>query len=196
MIPGHLNKPSCPHLKSCSFLNYSKLRYALGSFKGARPINYSIYAQLIDWLCAIKTHKIFSMTIYSSIICSFRSPNSPLIFLVTQLSHLIAGHPLLLFFPSTFPSSGVFSRELGLLIICLKYDNLSLVIFALSENFGWFVWWSICWFSCLTMVLSGVFFNTNVQRYQYGSCPVPSKSNMHVSFQISFKFPFTQSHAN
>lgn len=69
--------------------------------------------------------QIFSMTIYPQ--CVFSS-------LPTIYSLPLANGHLLLPIPSTFPSTKVCCKKLGLCIICPKQDNLILAIWASNEN--------------------------------------------------------------
>lgn len=71
---------------------------------------------------------------------SFRSSNGAPIATIIQYLYLAAVLPLL--FPPTFLSIAHPWRELDLHIRCAKYDNLSLILWALGENFGLFC--SIC----------------------------------------------------
>ena len=64
-------------------------------------------------------------------------------------NHLILCHPLLLL-PSVFPSVRVFSNELALLIIWLKYWSFSFSISLSSEYFG-LISFRIYWIELLTV---------------------------------------------
>lgn len=69
-----------------------------------------------------------------------------------------------LVFLSTFSSIMDFLRELSLCIMYPKYDNLNLVICTSSECFGLICYMIHVFVSWLSVIFTGIFFNTEIQK--------------------------------
>ena len=113
-----------------------------------------------------------SPTLYDPVDCSMpgitnsRSlPKRMFIELVMPTSHLILCRPLLLQ-PSIFPSIRVFSNELALCIRWPKYWSFSFNISPSNEHSG-LISFRMDWLDLIAV--SGLFYNTTVQKFSTGS---------------------------
>ena len=99
--------------------------------------------------------------------------------LVMPSNHLILCCPLLLL-PSIFPSIRVFSNESVLHIRWPKCWGFCFSISPANEYSG-LICFRIHWLDLLqSKGLSGVFFNTTVQKHQFFGAQLSSESNSHV----------------
>ena len=92
-------------------------------------------------------------------------PKRMFIELVMPTSHLILCRPLLLQ-PSIFPSIRVFSNELALCIRWPKYWSFSFNISPSNEHSG-LISFRMDWLDLIAV--SGLFYNTTVQKFSTGS---------------------------
>lgn len=96
--------------------------------------------------------------------CSSSSSKSAPTSLIESI-HLAASCSFLLLLP-IFPIFIDFSRELGLHMVSkigiFRLDHW----YVWSETLDWFVLWSLCWFSWVSMVFLEVFSNTKFQSHQ------------------------------
>ena len=95
--------------------------------------------------------------------------------LVMPSSHLILCRPLLLL-PSIFPSIRVFSNESALCMTWPEYWSFSFNISPSNEHSG-LISFRI---SLQSKGLSGVFYNTIVQKHQFFGAQLSSQSNTHI----------------
>ena len=110
--------------------------------------------------CIISSQNLFKLTSIES---------------VTQSSHLILCHPLLLL-PSIFPSIRVFSKESVLRIRWPKYWSFSFPMIIQD----WFPLGLAGWISLESKGLSRAFSNTTVQKHQFSSAQLSLWSNSHI----------------
>ena len=96
---------------------------------------------------------------------------------VMPSNHLILCHPLLLA-PSIFPSIRIFSNESALHIRWPKYWSFSFSISPSNEHLGLLGWTG--WIYLQFQRLSRVFSNTTVQKHQFFSAQLSSRSNSHI----------------
>ena len=100
---------------------------------------------------------------------------------VTPSSHLILCRPLFLL-PSIFPNIRVFSNESVLCIRWPKYWNFSFSISPSNEYSGLISFRTDCFDLLAVKELSGVFFSTVIQKYQFfGAQP---------SLQVQLSHPY------
>ena len=93
---------------------------------------------------------------------------------VMPSNHFILCHPLL-FLPSIFPSTRVFSNESALRIRWPKYWS-----FSFSTSQDWFPLGWTGWISLQSKELSRVFSNITVQKHQFFSAQLSLQSNSHI----------------
>ena len=108
----------------------------------------------------------------SSRVCSNPCPLNPLM----PSNHLILCHPLLLL-PSTSPSIRVFSNELALPIVWPKYWRFSFN-HSPSNEYSGLISFGMDWLDLRAIQWTlRVFSNTTVQKHQFFSAQLSSRSN-------------------